>query len=392
MKNVGRYVAPILVLMLGAGVAVVLIVTKPEAPRTTLEPLPPQVEVLQLRQESRVAEIEALGTLQPAREVRIQAEVSGVVRRVAPAIVPGGRVSAGDVLVRLDQRNYRSAVEQQEASLARAQFELEMERARKLVAEREWGLLEGAATLGEANKDLALRKPHLKLAQAELEAAKSALEKAHIDLRRTVLRAPFDALVREESVETGQLVQANASIMTLVGTEAYWVQVTLPVSSLAFVQLPDSKGQGGSRVLVRQSLGGDRAVEKEGHVMRVLGDIDPKGKMARVLVEVKDPLEAGDGFSFLLGSVVSVRIEGATLDGVYVLPRLALHEDQVVWLVDDDHTLTLRHVEVVHRTRNEVFVRGLPRPTASVLTSRLPAPVAGMPVRVSGSATTAEVR
>lgn len=391
MNSLPRIVAPILTLVLGVLVAAGFIFTKPAAPRKSASALPPRVEVITLSAESRRAEIEALGTLVAAREVRLQPEVSGVVRHISDNVVPGGRVRKGELLVRIDARNYRASVEQQKAALARAEFELAVERGRQRVAKREWDLLE-SSTEGEADATLALRKPHLVKAQAELEAARSALERAQVDLGRTSLRAPFDAFVKEESVDLGQLVQPNASIMTLVGTAAFWVQVSLPLGDLGFLQLPAPDGTGGSRVRVRQSLGGGQNIDVEGRVLRVLGDLDPKGKMAQVLVQVDNPLDLDTTVPLLLGSVVSVRIEGEPLEDVYVLPRLALHEDGKVWLVEDGK-LAIREVSVVHRALDEVFVRGGLGQDAVVITSRIPAPVPGMALRIEdGSSKTAEAR
>ncbi|MEO1227426.1 MAG: efflux RND transporter periplasmic adaptor subunit [Myxococcota bacterium] len=391
MNSLPRIVAPILTLVLGVLVAAGFIFTKPAAPRKSASALPPRVEVITLSAESRRAEIEALGTLVAAREVRLQPEVSGVVRHISDNVVPGGRVRKGELLVRIDARNYRASVEQQKAALARAEFELAVERGRQRVAKREWDLLE-SSTEGEADATLALRKPHLVKAQAELEAARSALERAQVDLGRTTLRAPFDAFVKEESVDLGQLVQPNASIMTLVGTAAFWVQVSLPLGDLGFLQLPAPDGTGGSRVRVRQSLGGGQNIDVEGRVLRVLGDLDPKGKMAQVLVQVDNPLDLDTTVPLLLGSVVSVRIEGEPLEDVYVLPRLALHEDGKVWLVEGGK-LAIREVSVVHRALDEVFVRGGLGQDAVVITSRIPAPVPGMALRIEdGSSKTAEAR
>ena len=391
MNSLPRIVAPILTLVLGVLMAAGFVFTKPAAPRKSSSPLPPRVEVMTLRAESRRAEVEALGTLVAAREVRLQPEVSGVVRHISKNVVPGGRVRKGELLVRIDARNYRAAVEQQKAALARAEFELAVERGRQRVAKREWDLLE-SSTEGEADATLALRKPHLVRAQAELDAARSALERAQVDLSRTSLRAPFDAFVKDESVDLGQLVQPNASVMTLVGTAAFWVQVSLPLGDLGFIQLPKADGTGGSRVQVQQNLGGGRTVEAEGRVLRVLGDLDPRGKMAQVMVQIDDPLEIGSDVPLLLGGVVSVRIEGQPLEDVYVLPRLALHEDGKVWLVEDGK-LAIREVAVVHRALDEVFVRGGLGQDAVVITSRIPAPVAGMELRVDdASSESAEAR
>lgn len=392
MKHTPRYVAPMVAsaaLLVGVGSAVAFIATKPEPKRVAPPRSPPRVEVSSIPRETRAAEVEALGTLVPERQVRLQPEVSGVVRKVSPRLVPGGRVREGAVLVRIDARNYRIAVEQARAQVARAEVELRLEQGRQRVAKAEWALL-GDDTGGEADEELALRKPQLDNAEAALASARSVLRRAELDLSRTILRAPFDGFVQAESVDEGQRIGPEAQVATLVGTRAFWVQVSLPPSALGYVQLP-SDGEPGSRAMVRSAAPG-REVEREGRVIRLLGDLDPKGKMARLLVEIRDPMALGaEGAKpLLLGEVVEVRIEGRRLESVYVVPRLALREDRSVWTVRDGK-LAIRHVDVVWRGKDRVFVRGDLGSVAQIVTSRIATPVDGMAVRVDGAEAPAEV-
>ena len=395
MRTNPRIVAPLLALgalVVGVGLAVVFIVTKPKTERVAPTPLPPRVNVIDVPRGEHLAELSALGTLIPAEQVRLQPEVSGVVIDVHPRLVPGGVVDAGARLVRIDPRNYRIAVEQARAQVARAEVDLRLERGRARVAEKEWSLLEGSAG-GEADRDLALRKPQLDNARAALASARSALRRAELDLSRTVLRAPFDAFVQEESVDEGQVVAPGNSVTTLVGTSAFWAQVSLPPKDLEFLVRPKPDGSGGSRARIIRRGPGDARLSREGRVVRVLGDLDPRGKMARVLVEIEDPLGlTSEAPPFLLGSVVEVRIEGRAIDEVYVVPRLALRGGDEVWTVEDGK-LAIRPVEVVWRGKDRVFVRAELGRRSRVVTSRLATPVAGMEVRIEGAAERrAEVR
>ena len=120
----------------------------------------------------------------------------------------------GDVLVRIDARDIHLSIEQQRAAGARANADLALERGRKAVAEQEWQLFAGDKAQGEA--DLALRGPQLRTAEVGLKGAKSGLDQAKLQLSRTVIRAPFDALVRSNSVEVGRLVSPNQAVATLV--------------------------------------------------------------------------------------------------------------------------------------------------------------------------------
>lgn len=393
MTTRARYVAPMvagLAIFGGVAIAAGLVLTKPKTKRVAPPRNPPIVETVSVSAQSRPAVVEALGTLIAEQQVRLQPEVSGVVRKLHPALVPGGRVRKGAPLLHVDNRNYRIALEQARAQVAKAEVDLRLERGRQRVAKAEWDLL-GGDTRGEADEELALRKPQVMNVEAALASAKSALERAQLDLSRTVLKAPFDAFVQEESVDLGQRVGPESPVATLIGTDAFWVQVSLPPSALSFVGAP-SEGKPGSSVLVRSAAPG-REVERDGRVIRVLGDLDPRGKMARVLVEVRDPLglESKGSAPLLLGEVVKVQIEGRALDDVYAVPRLALRDGDVVWVAEQDK-LSLRSVEVVWRGADEVFVRGSLGANPRVVTTRIATPVEGMPLRFADAKAKAEVR
>jgi hypothetical protein len=139
-------------------------------------------------------------------------------------------------------------------------------------------------------------------------------------------------------------------------------------------------------------------IERDGVIERLLGQVDARGRMARVLVMVEDPLgvrpkgvkgapEQGAPratLPLLLGAFVRVKIEGSPLPDTTEIPRVALVDDHSVWLVVDDK-LAAREVEVAWRNVDTVLVRGL-RPGESVVTTPLASPTEGMAVRIEGEA------
>lgn len=137
------------------------------------------------------------------------------------ALVPGGYLKAGDELIRIDPSDYKLALNEQETGLDQAVFELEVEKGRQVVASREWKLLESDLADGEANPSLVLREPHLRRTEALIRKATNEIAKAALDLSRTVISAPFNSVVLDESVEIGQLVEPGSSICTLVGTDEF---------------------------------------------------------------------------------------------------------------------------------------------------------------------------
>lgn len=326
--------------------------------------------------------IEVQGLVVPAEEVTMQAEVTGRVTWVNPAVIAGGRVSKGDVLVRIDARDYRLQVSQREADIERARVELELERGRKQVAEREWKLL-GGDDAGEDARARALREPQIRSARNALAAARSGHDRARLMVEKTVVRAPFNAVVVAENVAPGQLVAPQSLIARLVASDAFHVRAAVPTAQLAAVRVPGVNAEAGqgSRVTVRHETGSG-SITATGVVVRLLPDLDPAGQMAQVIVSVDDPLALRDGSRqpLLLASHVIAEIDAGTLENVIALPRAALHDGNEVFVMNEG-ALGVRDVDIVWRNGSQVFVRGGLGEGDRVVTSRITAPMPGMKLR-----------
>ena len=406
------------VLGVGIAIAVTLVKTKPEAEKVEREDPGALVEILEVHPSTQAVTVTANGTVVPAQQISVGPEVSGRVSWMSDKLIPGGRLARGEQLVRIDPRDYQLAVEQQVAQVDRAQTELEIERSRKQIAEREWELLAkkqpqaGSQAQGSQAQDgsqeqeggsLALRDPQLRTAQAALKAARSGLDRAQLTVAKTAIRAPFNAMVQSKSVDVGQLVGPQMSLATLVGTDAFWVQVSIPVERLSWIQIPGIRGATeGSPARIVQELGKDTSVRR-GKVIRLLGDLDPQGRMARLLVEIDDPLglagaasaeETGaqqaeatePGMPLLLGSYVSVEISGEQLKDVVELPRMALHDGDQVYVMTPESTLAVKEISVLWRRPDTVLVGSGLAGGDKVVVSPLSAPVEGMKLRVKNPA------
>ncbi len=395
-QMVARAALIAVVLAVAFGIVSALVMTTEEPAKVARENPGVLVSVIELAPIEASITVSAEGTVMAAEQVALMSEVTGRVVWVSPKLVPGGQVRKGEPLIRLDARDYRLRAEQLLSQVDSAKLNLEIERSRKQIAEREWELLgEGKPADGES---LALRDPQLRSAQVSLRSAESGLEQAQLAVQKTTLRAPFNALIQQKSVGVGQIASPQAQLATLVGTDEFWVQASLPIERLAWVQIPGVAGaEEGSRVSVTQNLGG-QLVQREGRIVRLLGDLDPRGRMARVLVEIKDPLgtagagdsdvAATDNLPLLLGAYVSLEIMGAETDDVLELPRVALRNDDQVFVMTADNTLAVKNVQVVWRRPDTVLIQrsnaGLEAGDA-IITSPLSAPIDGMKLRTKSS-------
>lgn len=385
MRSFYKFLVVLIIVGLGLAVAFMLIHTRPKATRKPVSVGPPPVEVMEACIQDRHITVNAMGTVIPAREVVLQPEVSGTIVWQSEQLAPGAHLDRGAPMLKIDRRDYELSLEQQKAAVAKAQVSLKTERGRRAVAEREWKILGSQVETTDEGRELALRIPQEEDALASLKSAESALEKAALNLERTEIRAPFNALVLDEFVDRGQFVGPGSKIATLVGTDEFWVQASIPLSDLSWIDIPGVNARKGSSVMVMQE-NGYYSVQREGTVTRLLGDVDPKGRMARIIITVQDPLnlhrDNSAEFPLLLGSYVRIEIQGQLAKGVCTIPRAALRDENRVWLLTDDDRLKFMKVNVVWTRQDIVFVRNGFTPGDRIITSRIPTPVEGMKLQL----------
>lgn len=377
-----RIVLSLVILSVGVGTAAYL---KNSAPRTQKRPpvkLSPTVQVEIVRPSEYQIVVRAMGTVIPDREVVLKSRVAGEVVDIDPEFTEGGFLRKNMKVLQIDPLDYELALERQQSAVADAEYALKLELGHQAVAKREWELLSGDQPAQDMEKELALRKPHLDKARAELAAAQAELKTAMLDLGRTQIMAPFNAMVRSKSVDLGSQVTPQESLAELVGTDAYRIQASIPIDHLGWIQIPGQADGSGSRARIIYGQGH----ECMGRVTRLMGDLSTEGRMARILVEIKDPLglkaDDQDRAPLLIGEYVRVEIQGRKLDHVFQIPRTALRDNSSVWIAGENKTLEIRKVRPVWRDADIVLLQDGLNPQERLIVSDLPAVVEGMSVRV----------
>lgn len=384
MKPSARLVVPLAVLALGLMGAIVLIATRPEVETKSPEAAVPLVRVMQVALRDLPLEVITHGTVAPRTESALIPEVSGTVLEISPSLVSGGFFAEGDLLVRIDPRDYEIALERARASVARAASEearaaSELVR-RRALAERDFA---SAAQLDEAVRNQAV-------AAAAVREARAVLVQAERDLARTRLLAPYAGRVRDEKVDVGQFVTRGAPVATLYAVD--WAEVRLPVpdEELAFLELPlvwrgETTEALGPEVKLYARFGGEEH-EWTGRIVRTEGEIDPRSRMVHVVARVEDPYGrtgAEERTPLAVGLFVRAAIQGKLASSVAVLPRAALRGDSQVLVVDAEGRLRFRDVEILRELRDEVVIRAGLSNGERVCVSPLETVVEGMQIRVA---------
>jgi RND family efflux transporter MFP subunit len=366
------------VLLAAVAIAAGFYLTKEEPPRAEKPLEGTLVDVIRVSASRHEVDLHAKGTVVPAKEIVLQPELGGRVVWQSPELVAGGRFKVGQPILRIDPRDYKLAVESFRSEVNRAKLETRIEKRRGEVAKREWDSF-GEMDVTEEQRALAQREPQLETAKLALKAAQSALKKAQLDLTRTTLRAPFNAMVVSEDVDTGQLINPQTPVARLVGTDEYHVQVSVPVASLRTVR-PRSTDSPGSETTIVQRVG-QETIERRGEVIRQLPDLDPGGAMARILVRIENPLGKPGDLPLLLGSFVDVAIGAAPIEDAIRLPRVALRNGGSVYVMNDRNVLEIREVQIAWAEPDAVIVTGGLQSNERIVTSRIPTPVPNMPLR-----------
>lgn len=384
-QKFSQTIVGIVIIFAAVLVAAALYFMKPSPEKGRPEIRPTLVETILVEKEDKALKVAAFGTVQPHRKLTVQTEVKGRVIEQSPNLDAGGVLQAGEIMVKLDPRDYVAAVEQNRAKVEKAEFDLIVEKGRKLIAEKEWQLLDKSLKQGGLGKDLALRIPHLREKESALQAAQSSLEKSLVDLKRTILRSPFNALVIEEFVEIGQLLLPQTKVATIVSTDEFRVQVSIPYDQIASVKVPTKSETEKTPVTVIQDIGSGETVKRQGYLLRLLGDLDPNGRMVQLLIVIDDPLNLenteSDVIPLLLGTYVEVLFEGPVIPNVVEIPRLAVREGGNVWVMNKEGKLEIRKVEILSGDKHQVIIgKGL-ETGDSIVVSSISVPLEGMELK-----------
>lgn len=333
----------------------------------------------------------ATGTVEPVEDVIISARVGGEVVRRSPAFVPGGFVKKGDVLLQIDPADYRNNLELRQSELLQAQTDLDVEMGRQEVAQQDLELV-GDQALTPQEQSLVLRQPQLNAVKARIKAAQAAVDQARINLARSTIRAPFDAHILTQNVTTGSQVAPGEDLGRLVGTEMYRVILSLPVSRLRWLRFPDSENIRGSRVRIRNTSAWPPGAYRTGYLNNQVGALDSQTRMARILVEVPDPLAqdtAAGKPELIIGSFVETLVEGNEISNVVRLNRDYLRDRDKVWVMKDGK-LVIKEVEVLLTDNEYAYIsRGLSG-GEKVITTNLSTVAQGVAVRTESDSSSSK--
>lgn len=381
VKKIFRVAAPFLVLVAGILVMQGLIAAKPEPEKKDDEVRAVSLYVDAVTEQDVKVAIRTQGEVRPKTEIQLIPQVSGRIVAMSDNFNEGAQFAPNSMLLKIDDADYRVAVVQAEARVAAAQTALERELATAEIKKEEWR----DGRKDQAPTDFALNLTQVAQARAELRSAQAALGKARLDLERTEIKVPFHGRVRERTVGIGQFVSAGMSMGRVFSTDTVEVRLPMTDAQLVELNLPlgFTAGPGAPAPAVAFStMLGSREFRWTGEIVRVDGAIDDQTRLIYATAEVRDPygLAASSGMPMAVGMFVTAEIAGVDEQPAFVMPRMALRNDDKVYVINEQNELEIRTVDVLSTSEERVLVVSGVQAGDRVVTSPVPNPVEGMAV------------
>jgi multidrug efflux system membrane fusion protein len=337
MRNPVKLCAPSRLRGLAVGLLLLAACSKKQAPPTP--PVP--VTVAPAERRPVPFELAATGSVEPMQTVEVQAQVSGILQRVA--FKEGDEVKEGQLLFQLDQRPYRAALDQAVAALER-------DRAQAASAEQDAKRYE---SLVEKQYVTAQQYDQARTAaaasRANLAGSQAAVDQARLNLQYATIRAPITGRTGSLLVREGNLVRANTTqpLVVINRIRPILVRFAVPAGNLPIIQ-----EHLGKDVVVRAEApgGGDPS---EGALSFVDNAVDTA--TGTILLKGRFPNDDG---SLWPGNFVNVRLQLYVEPDALVIPAAAIVSGQqgnFVFVIQSDSSATTRAV-TVNRTAGDLAV------------------------------------
>jgi len=368
-----QWLTPFLLIALAVVLAMIMTATRSENIKVEMPDRTLIVDVAEVVQQDLRIPIQAQGTVSPHRETNIVAEVGGKVIEVSSSFYAGGYVAKGDVLLQIDDVEHQANLSRAEAAVASAQSSLAQEQGRAEVAKLEFSKIKNKHR-SAASRDLYLRQPQLKQAQAQLLSAQADLRNAQHNLERTVVRAPYDSLIKEKQSDLGSYLSPGSPIVRLFSTDLAEVRLAIPQSKLAYLELPQVSQSGDKTAPSVDLYTGVKGQQQQwtASLHRSEGVYDERSRVLFVVARIDDPyLLNGANLKpnstdinetqrppLRMGAFVTAEIKGRLLKELVVLPRNVLRTGDYVWVIDQYNTLRNRKITTLRTQGETIYVTG----------------------------------
>ncbi|MDF1662310.1 MAG: biotin/lipoyl-binding protein [Planctomycetota bacterium] len=412
-------------LFLAAIIAGVMISKKEGSPRAPAKERAFAVRSLTIRPMTVVPRASGQGVVRPVKSWSVVAKVAGTILSIHESFRQGALVPEGTVLVEIDKRDYKLALAQTTAKINEASARLteitttekslaasiKIEKAALRLAQKKYDnnsklnkknivsesvmdasereLLQQQANLQRLQNTVAELPTKRLVINAQINSLEGTLALQKLDIERSTIRAPFPLRIRSVNVEKEQFVSRGQVLGDCDGTDAAEVPANLTldqvrplVHQLRFKEILAAKGDSlklakAFNLSAEIKLRDGRMTSKwKARFKGTLGATDPRVRTLGFLVVVDKPYSKvipAKRPPLFRGLFVDVEFRGPKMNNCIVIPRSALHGDQV-YLIDEKQRLKKRAVIINFRQQDFVVLsEGLKAGERIIVSDPIPA-------------------
>ncbi len=348
------------------------------------------VNVETLNKQIASPKILSYGEIYSKRMLEIRPLVSGRLDYVSKKFVEGGYVKSGDILFRLNQKDYLNELEIAEIDLedtkaqlseaiskldyANLEFEVSESQLnlRKNALDRQTQLAEsGLITSSQLeNTQLAYSssKQQFLNKQNLVKSSKNAIDKLKIQLKRrsisidkakrnldeTEIKAPFDGIIASVNILPGSVINKNEKLGTLLDPNS--LEVMFNLSANEFARVIDKDGKLLNLDITAYLKLSNKDIPFSGKIERINPEIINLGSGRKLFASIN----LGENKTLRPGDFVVLEIKEPSLKNITVLPSSAVTIDGKIFILEEDNRLKEIEVTILRRQGNEVIVSGAP--------------------------------
>lgn len=299
-----------------------ILLTGPEPLEASLPEGKPLVSVGKLERTVSTSNVSAFGALTPRQTLQLTTQVPGEITWISDSLVAGSQVDEGDLLFRIEERDYAIAVARAEAGYAQAQTKVDLERGQSEFARHGWESWQKTNGGERPPKPLALREPQQAEAVAMVKAARAELDRANLELERTAVRAPWPASVIRTNAVVGQVLSVGEITATLFPLDFGVVELQVPART---VRLLDA---GIDRVEL-WPVNEPSAQPIVGVFEGIVRNLTEDTRLATVRVRIDEPLQY-EGWAY--GMHLEARVVTTQQRSVALIPADLIVSGNLIWV------------------------------------------------------------
>ena len=375
MKSL-RWIAPV-TFLLAVAVAIMLVISKPKANTVTSTEPVRLINAVTIQPDTHSPSLPLFVRVSTPNHARLRSAVTADIKEIVA--LDGDRVSKGETLLLLDDREARLTVRQRRADIQDSQSQIDAE---NLDHKNEMFVIQNDdGEDARRNREQIIERHKIRLHGLESQKlrAEVALELAELDLQRTVITAPFDGQVTRLHVSVGDRVSPGNRLIDVYDRRSMELIGPIPHRYQATLQ----QALDNDEPLTAVSVDSDIIIQAR--LVRLGGEVNERSGGVNAIFSITQ-----GGESLSLGRSLRVQLQLPVVANSFVLSNTALYGADTIYRVVDGRLQAVRVRRLgdyIDKEQSDGFLllSGEVRAGDVVMTTQLPDASENLPVKISNT-------